>query len=62
MKTFNTSKGKTLKTSIKEVMLRTDSILFGNMVLVAQNTKLEMQDVFCYPFLCHEYCHIQMVQ
>lgn len=38
-----------MKTSNKEIILRTDRRLFGNMVLIAQNRKLEMQDVFCYP-------------
>jgi len=38
-----------VKGSTKEVILRADRRLFGNMILIAQNRKLDMCKVLCHP-------------
>ena len=50
VKTFkDIVKSASSKTSSKEVILRTDARLFGHMLLIAQNRKLDIEEVFSYP-------------
>ena len=42
-------KKKTANGPTKEIVLKADRRLFGNMVLIAQSRKLEMCDVLCHP-------------
>ena len=49
VQTFNEMRKKTVKGTTKERGLKADRRLFGNMVLIAQNRKLEMCDVLCHP-------------
>ena len=42
-------KKKTVNGPTKEIVLKADRRLFGNMVLIAQSRKLEMCDVLCHP-------------
>lgn len=49
LKTFSNVNIKTLKGTNKEVILKADHRVFANMVLIAQNRKLDMRDVFCHP-------------
>lgn len=49
MKTFSDMKKKTVTGTDKNIMLKADRRLFGHMVLIAQNRKLDMQKVLCHP-------------
>ncbi len=49
LKNFGSMKKKIQKGTTKEVVLKADRRLFGNMILIAQNRKLEMGEVLCYP-------------
>ena len=49
LKTFSDMKKKTANGPTKEIVLKADRRLFGNMVLIAQSRKLEMRDVLCHP-------------
>ena len=48
-KTFTTMKSKPAKGKTKEIVVKADRRLFGNMVLIAQSRKLEMRDVLSHP-------------
>ena len=48
-KTFSDMKQKTAKDPTKEIVLKADRKLFGNMVLIAKNRKLATRDVLCHP-------------
>ena len=48
-KTFTTMKSKPAKGKTKEIVMKADRRLFGNMVLIAQSRKLEMRDVLSHP-------------
>lgn len=53
LKTFSEMKNKSSKEITKEVILKADRKLFVNMVLIAQNRKLDMRDVLSHPLgLC----------
>ena len=49
LKTFTAMKSKPAKGKTKEIVMKTDRRLFGNMVLIAQRKKLEMRDVLSHP-------------
>ena len=50
LKTFSALKKSTvIKGTDKEIVLKADNRVFGHMLLVAQNRRLDMQDVLCYP-------------
>jgi hypothetical protein len=50
LKTFSDLKKVTvIKGTEKEIVLKADNRVFGHMLLIAQNRKLDMQDVLCYP-------------
>ena len=49
LKTFTTMKSKPAKGKTKEIVMKADRRLFGNMVLIAQSRKLEMRDVLSHP-------------
>ena len=50
MKTFSSlKKGTVVKAKDKEIVLKADNRLFGNMLLIAQSRKLDMRYVLCYP-------------
>ena len=49
LKTFTAMKSKPAKGKTKEIVMKADRRLFGNMVLIAQSRKLEMRDVLSHP-------------
>lgn len=50
LKTFADMKKVTvIKGTNKEIILKADNRVFGHMLLIAQNRKLDMQEVLCYP-------------
>ena len=49
LKTFSAMKSKPAKGNPKEIVMKSDRMLFGNMVLIAQRRKLEMRDVMSHP-------------
>ena len=49
LKTFTTMKSKPAKGKTKEIVMKADRRLFGNMVLITQSRKLEMRDVLSHP-------------
>jgi len=50
LKTFaDLQKVTTVKTRDKEVVLKADNRLFGKMILISENRKLDMRDVLSYP-------------
>ena len=50
MKTFSDMKEKTAKGPSKEIVLKADRKLFGNMILIAQNRTLAVRDGLYHPF------------
>ena len=50
LKTFSSVKrGSLIKGTDKEIVLKADNRVFGHMLLIAQNRKLDMKEVLCYP-------------
>ena len=50
LKTFTDMKKDTVvKGTNKEIVLKADNRAFGHMLLIAQNRKLDMREVLCYP-------------
>lgn len=49
LKMFKSSKEVKRRTTNKEVVLKTDRNLFGNIILIAENRSLNMQEVFSHP-------------
>ena len=49
LKTFTAMKSKPAKGKTKEIVMKADRRLFGNMVLIAQSRKLEMHAVLSHP-------------
>ncbi|KAG1714189.1 hypothetical protein GQR58_001816 [Nymphon striatum] len=49
LKTFSIMKSKPINGTTKEIAMKADRRLFGNMVLIAQSRKLEMHDVLSHP-------------
>ena len=49
LKTFSSLKHKLVRGSNKENVLKADQRVFGTMVLIAENRKLDMRDVFSHP-------------
>ena len=49
LKTFTAMNSKPAKGKTKEIVMKADRMLFGNMVLIAQSRKLEMRDVLSHP-------------
>ena len=49
LKTFTAMKTKPAKGQTKEIVMKADRRLFGNMVLIAHSRKLVMRDVLSYP-------------
>ena len=48
LKTFTAMKSKPAKGKTKEIVMKADRSLFGNMVVIAQSRKLEMRDVLSH--------------
>ncbi len=48
IRTFSAVRKRPIRGTNKEVILRADRRVFGNMILIAQNRRLEMKDVLCY--------------
>ena len=54
LKTFSSlKKGTVIKGTEKEIVLKADNRVFGHMLLIAQNRKLDMKQVLCYPWVQH---------
>lgn len=50
LKTFSSlRKGTAIKGTTTEIVLKADNRVFGHMLLIAQNRKLDMKEVLCYP-------------
>ncbi|KAG1714205.1 hypothetical protein GQR58_001828 [Nymphon striatum] len=49
LKTFSIMKNKPINGTTKEIAMKADRRLFGNMVLIAQSRKMEMHDVLSHP-------------
>ena len=49
LKTFTAMTSKPSKGKTKDIVIKADRRLFGNMVLIAQSRKLEMRDVLSHP-------------
>ena len=50
LKTFSSVKrGSLIKGTDKEIVLKADNRVFGHMLLIAQNRKLDMKEILCYP-------------
>ena len=53
LKTFSAMKSKPVKGKSREIVMKADRKLFGNMVLIAQSRKLQMRDVLSPRLLRH---------
>ena len=49
LKRFGEAKSKRVKVTNREIILKADRRLFGTMIVIAKNRKLDMHAVFCHP-------------